>query len=160
MYRIIKIFLGGILILNLIQCVRPDVPHTSSAFDAGVWVGKWVESWQNYDLDLVDKLFLQDDRLTYFSSEKQGAIIGFPAVKQHHQGFGFVPGGKQQPNELWVEDLNCADFGDTAIVTGIWYFKRQDGSQQHGPVTIVYIRGGNKFLISHMNFSNYNNTES
>jgi hypothetical protein len=118
-------------------------------------VEKWAEFWNTYDLDQVEDLFLRDDRLTYFSSEKEGAITGFDAVLEHHKGFGFVPGGKDQPNKLWVEDLHIADFESSSVVTGIWYFKKPYTPNQRGPVTIVYIRQGDQFKIAHMNFSEY-----
>jgi len=127
----------------------------SDSFEVKKWVEKWVKSWNTYDLDQVDALFLQDDRVTYFSSEKEGVIIGIEAVKEHHEGFGFVPGGKEQPNKLWLEDLHIAEFDTSAVVTGIWFFQRPDGSEQRGPVTIVYVREGSRLRIAHMNFSNY-----
>lgn len=160
MLKIKSAFILGMFILLLICCGRKDVIDTNNVFDADNWVGKWVQSWNTYDLDQIDELFLRDDRLTYFSSEKEGAIIGFEAVKQHHQEFGFVAGGKKQPIKLWLDDLKSTVFGDTVVVTGIWYFQREDGSRQYGPVTIVYIKAGAKFLITHMNFSNYTVPES
>jgi len=155
MCKIRLVFMIGIFSLIFLQCNTSEIQETAVPFDTEKWVGKWVDSWNTYDLDQVDELFLQDDRLTYFSSEKEGAIIGLDAVKQHHQGFGFVAGGKKQPNKLWLEDLHTIDFGSSVIVTGIWYFQREDGSRQRGPVTIVYIRQGLLFRIAHMNFSNY-----
>lgn len=128
---------------------RPD------EFDAEGWVSAWVDIWNSYDLTQVDELFLQDERLTYFSSEKEGVIIGIEAIREHHQGFGFVEGGKRQPNKLWLEDVHSESFGTTAVVTAIWYFERPDGSVQRGPVTIVYVRQGEAYRIAHMNFSNY-----
>ena len=124
-------------------------------FDGERWVNAWVQIWNTYDLDQVDVLFLQDDRLTYFSSEKEGVLIGIDAVREHHKGFGFVEGGKQQPNKLWLEDTHAETFGATAVVTAIWYFERPDGTIQRGPVTIVYVRQGEAYRIAHMNFSNY-----
>ena len=114
-----------------------------------------LDFWNTYDLSQVEDLFLQDNRLTYFSSEKEGAILGFDAVFEHHKGFGFIPGGKDQPNKLWLEDLHFADFNSSVVVTAIWYFQRPDGLKQRGPVTIVYIRHGDRFKIAHMNFSEY-----
>jgi len=146
----------AISVFILIQCgaaapyrVRID------SFEVKNRVEKWVKSWNTYDLDQVDELFLQDDRVTYFSSEKEGAIIGIEAVRKHHEGFGFVPGGKDQPNKLWLEDLHTAGFDTSVVVTGIWYFQRPDGSKQRGPVTIVYVREGDRLRIAHMNFSSY-----
>jgi len=124
-------------------------------FDVEKWVEKWVKFWNTYDLDQVDELFLQDDRLTYFSSEKEVVILGFNAVREHHKGFGFIPGGKDQPNKLWVEDLHFANFNSATVVTGIWYFQKPDALIQRGPVTIVYIRQGDQLRIAHMNFSEY-----
>ena len=57
---------------------------------------RWVEMWNSYDLDEVKELFLDDTRLTYFSSEKEGVIRGMEAVLEHHRGFGFVPGGESK----------------------------------------------------------------
>ncbi|MCP4897998.1 MAG: hypothetical protein GY906_13580, partial [bacterium] len=51
-------------------------------------VSPWVEMWNAYDLDMVDKLFVIDDRVTYLSSEKEGTIVGIEAVREHHRGFG------------------------------------------------------------------------
>lgn len=124
-------------------------------FDADKWVSAWVEIWNTYDLDQVDNLFLQNDKLTYFSSEKEGTITGIDAVREHHRGFGFVEGGKDQPNKLWLEETTVTPFGDAVVVTAIWYFQRQDGSKQRGPVTIVYVQQGDEYRIAHMNFSNY-----
>ena len=122
-------------------------------------VGEWVKSWNTYDLNKVDRLFLQESNLTYFSSEKEGVLIGIEAIREHHKGFGFVKGGKDQPNKLWVEDLHTAKFNSAVIVTGIWFFQREDGSKQRGPVTIVYVRVNDDYRIAHMNFSNYINTK-
>jgi ketosteroid isomerase-like protein len=103
----------------------------------------------------VDRLFLQDDRVSYFSSEKEGAVIGIEAVREHHRGFGFVEGGKEQPNKLWVEELQTSAFGPTAVVTAIWFFQRPDGTVQRGPVTMVYVKVDKEFRIAHMHFANY-----
>ena len=124
-------------------------------FEVDRWVNTWAKIWNTYDLNQVDVLFLQDERLTYFSSEKEGLIIGIDAIREHHRGFGFVEGGKQQPNRLWVEDVHSETFGTTAIVTATWYFERPDGTVQRGPVTIVYVRKDEDYRIAHMNFSTY-----
>lgn len=124
-------------------------------FNATKWVNAWVEIWNTYDLDQVDRLFLQDARVSYFSSEKEGAVIGIDAVREHHRGFGFVEGGKDQPNKLWLEDLHTSTFEDSTVVTGIWFFQRSDGTLQRGPVTIVYVKKGGEFRIAHMHFANY-----
>ena len=155
--NIIKVFfVVGILLFAVIQAGNTvSLNSEETSFDVEKWVEKWVKSWNTYDLDEVDELFLQDDRLTYFSSEKEGAILGLDAVREHHKGFGFVAGGKDQPNKLWVEDLHSIAFDSTVVVTGIWYFQRPGRSKQRGPVTIVYIQQGDQLRIAHMTFSKY-----
>jgi ketosteroid isomerase-like protein len=119
-------------------------------------VDDWVKFWNAYDLNQVEKLFLKDGRVTYFSSEKQGAIKGYEALVKHHEGFGFVKGGKTQPNKLWLEGMDVEDFGDSAIVCAVWFFKRPSSeTPQKGPVTIVYQRMPGGWLIAHANFGNY-----
>jgi len=155
--KILKIYLVvGILCFAVIQSGNTEFVITS-AIQSKVEkiVYKWIEFWNTYDLDQLEELFLNDNRLTYFSSEKEGAIIGFDAIRDHHKGFGFIPGGKEQPNKLWVEDLHFADFGTSVVVTGVWYFQKPDAPKQRGPVTIVYIGQGDRFKIAHMNFSEY-----
>lgn len=128
------------------------------AFEAEAYVDRWVQLWQSYDLNLVDELFLHDDRLTYFSSEKEGLIRGLDAVREHHRGFGFVPGGKTPEQTLWVEDVAADRFGDTAVVTAIWYFgdpERPAVENQRGPMTMVYVRDGDGFRIAHLHFARY-----
>ncbi|MFH1942935.1 MAG: hypothetical protein ABIL68_12610 [bacterium] len=66
-----------------------------------------------------------------------------------------MEGGKEQPNKLWLEDVTTSQFGDAVVVTAVGYFQRPDGSQQRGPVTIVYVQQGDEYSIAHMNFSNY-----
>lgn len=119
-------------------------------------VDEWVKFWNTYDLDQVERLFLSDGRVTYFSSEKQGAIKGYEALVRHHEGFGFVKGGKVQPNRLWLEDVDIEDFGDSAIVCAVWFFKRPSAENpQKGPVTIVYEKTPDGWRITHANFGNY-----
>jgi len=119
-------------------------------------VNDWVRFWNNYDLDQLERLFLKDGRVTYFSSEKQGIIKGYEALVKHHEGFGFVKGGKIQPNKLWLEGIDVEDFGDSAIVCAVWFFKRPNAvTPQKGPVTIVYERLPEGWRITHANFGNY-----
>jgi hypothetical protein len=49
-------------------------------------------------------------RLTCLSSEKEGVIKGFEAVREHHEEFGFVEGGKEQHNTFWLEDAEIDAF--------------------------------------------------
>lgn len=114
--------------------------------------------WNSYDLDEVNELFLDDDRLTYFSSEKEGVIRGMDAVLEHHRGFGFVPGGEAKGTRLWLEGLNTDLLGDVAVATGLWYFQSEGGppgEPQKGPVTFVSVWDSHRWRFVHMNFSEY-----
>jgi ketosteroid isomerase-like protein len=123
-------------------------------------VEDWVAMWNTYDLDRVGDLFLDEPGLTYFSSEREGVIRGMAALVEHHGGFGFIPGGTQQPNRLWVEDLGVDLFGDAAVLTGIWYFQRGGDDDvaaplQRGPVTFVALFRDSRWWFVHMHFANY-----
>ena len=122
------VLIGIMVLLCVGSGSSRSIEVTDKEFNVSEWVDAWVEIWNTYDLNQVDKLFLQDERVTYFSSEKEGAVIGIDAVREHHRGFGFVEGGKDQPNKLWVEDLHTSAFEESAVVTGIWFFERQDGT--------------------------------
>ncbi len=124
-------------------------------FSTEQMIGAWVDMWNSYDLTQVDKLFLTDAKLTYFSSEKEGVITGIEAVREHHKGFGFVEGGKPSENKLWVEDTRTDDFGSAVVVTGIWYFRRSSGQILRGPVTFVYVQEGDEYRLAHLHFANY-----
>jgi hypothetical protein len=118
----------------------------------------WVAMWNTYDLAMVDELFLQDSRVSYYSSEKEGLIQGIQAVREHHVGFGFITGGKPQDNKLWVEDVRISQFASSAVVAGIWYFQRASDdkeSVQKGPFTFVCVQQGDKWRLAHLNFSEY-----
>lgn len=154
-----------LLLLLGLQC-NADQQNTSAAerqddpmaFNAEEVVGEWVTMWNTYDLSQVDSLFLMDERLTYFSSEKEGLITGPEAVREHHVGFGFVAGGKEQANRLWVEELKSQSFEAVTTVEGIWYFESvsEDSSRiQRGPVTFVYIASDDRHRIVHVHFANY-----
>ncbi len=121
-------------------------------------IDSWVAMWNSYDLAMVDQLFLQDSRVSYFSSEKEGLIQGIDAVREHHVGFGFVDGGKSQGNKLWVQDVQINDFGEAAVVAGLWYFQRASEdpeNPQKGPFTFVCVRQGDEWRLAHLNFSEY-----
>jgi len=118
-------------------------------------VDKWVEIWNNYNLDHVKDLFLTDDRVTYFSSEKQGLIKGFDNLVEHHREFGFIESGKDTGNKLWLEDVDVEEFGDMVLVKADWIFQRKGSDkQQRGPVTIAYVKEDD-YRIAHAHFSNY-----
>ena len=117
---------------------------------------RWVSFWNTYDLDMLGDLFLKDDRVTYFSSEKRGLIKGYGALINHHRGFGFVEGGNETGNRLWLEDVDTEQFGPITIVKAEWLFRRKGSDKdQRGPVTIVYMDDGEGPKIVHAQFSNY-----
>ena len=118
-------------------------------------VDEWVDIWNNFNLDMVKKLFLNDERVTYFSSEKIGLIKGIDSLVEHHREFGFVEGGKETGNKLWLEDVEIEEFGQFILVKADWLFQRK-GSDKHqrGPVTIVYIKQ-DRYIIAHAHFSDY-----
>ena len=119
-------------------------------------VDEWVAIWNSYDLSRVPELFLNDQRVTYFSSEKQGVIKGFEDLIEHHRGFGFVDGGKEQENSLWLEDVDVEAFESSAVVAAVWCFRRgRSEDVQKGPVTLVYVLTEDGYHIAHANFSNY-----
>jgi hypothetical protein len=152
------VFCWALIFFVFLLSVCTDKKDRTVVFDEEKLVGEWVDMWNSYDLSLVDKLFLTDCRLTYFSSEREGVIKGIEAVREHHEGFGFVPGGKEQENKLWVEDIQSEVFGTTAVVTGIWYFSSGDGETekpQRGPLTFVYVNEGTEFRLAHLNFAEY-----
>ena len=117
----------------------------------------WVELWGTYDLDTVSALFLRDDALTYFSSETEGLIEGFDNIVEHHRGFGFVPGGDERDQLIWVRDVRVEEFGDTAFIGAIWYFGDPDSpaDAQRGPMSVLAVKTGNGYRIAHMHFATY-----
>jgi ketosteroid isomerase-like protein len=146
------------LVLAAMSVLMPALASAKPSPEAERLVASWVSLWASYDLDRVYDLFLRDSRVTYFSSEKEGLIRGFENVREHHRGFGFVPGGKKAERELWVENVDSDDFGDTLVVTAVWYFgdrKKPAAETQRGPMTMVYVRTEGEYRIAHLNFGNY-----
>jgi len=92
--------------------------ESEPSFNPGL-INDWVSMWNSYDLSLVEKLFLNDSKLTYFSSERQDIIRGIRELHTHHEGFGFVRGGKVQPNRLWMENVQTDVFPGAPIVKAI-----------------------------------------
>ena len=155
--RTSAILLALVLLLGW-TCAADDPGDAAPSFETDAIVGRWVAMWNTYDLSMVDSLFLTDSRLTYFSSEKEGLLRGIEAVREHHVGFGFVEGGKDQKNELWVEDLHSQSFGDVATVEGVWYFRNassDSSTTSKGPVTFVYVFEEHAYRIAHVHFANY-----
>ena len=119
-------------------------------------VDEWVKTWNNYDLNQVRELFLDDERVTYFSSEKRGLIKGIDDLVEHHREFGFVPGGNNTGNRLRLEDIDSETYGDSTIVKADWLFQRKGSEKvQRGPVTLVYVQEKGVPKIAHAHFSNY-----
>lgn len=121
-------------------------------------IARWTRFWNRYYLDELEALFVMDERVTYFSSEKQGLLRGPTALRQHHSGFGFVPGGKVSANALWLEQIaeDRLDRGAT-LITAIWCFRRAATPDviQRGPLSAVVIRTPRGPRFVHMNFSTY-----
>jgi ketosteroid isomerase-like protein len=147
------------LLLLIAACGSPDrSPAPPGAFDTEAHVAAWVELWNTRDLAGVDELFVNDSTVTYFSSEREGLIQGFAAVRAHHEGFGFVAGGTEPDQELWVEDVRSAVFGNAAVVGAIWLFGDRASppdSISRGPMTVVYVWAGDRYRIAHMHFAEY-----
>lgn len=117
----------------------------------------WALAWNTYDLDLAGRLFTTQPAPSYYSSEKPGRITGREALLSHHQGFGFVPGGKPSDSRLWLEDVAVDERGDTAFATATWLFDRDVAGMagpQRGPVTFVLVADGDGWRIVHAHFAN------
>ena len=157
----VKYFLVGVLFFCFtLSCQQENNERENSQVSMQVFelIENWVAMWNSYDLSEVKKLFINSEKLSYFSSEKEGVLKGFDAIVSHHAGFGFVEGGKVQENKLWLEDIEIDVFPSTAIVTAIWYFEKPAAAEeavQRGPVTFVCIRDGDDYTFAHMNFSEY-----
>ncbi|MGD8602754.1 MAG: amidohydrolase family protein, partial [Gemmatimonadota bacterium] len=117
----------------------------------------WLAMWSRYDLDGVGDLFLHADALTYFPSDEQQLITGFDDVLAYHEALGFTPGGFEPEDELWLEDVTIADFGESAVIGAVWHFgNRVDrAAGGRGPLTMVLTETPSGFRVSHVNFGNY-----
>lgn len=110
----------------------------------------WEKSWNTYDLKEVNRLFVNDQTVTYYSSERAGLIQGIDSLIKHHRGFGFVDGGKASANRLWLTDVRYRPLA----VTATWHFQRPENPEQRGPVTFILESRGKEFRIAHAHFSN------
>ena len=117
----------------------------------------WLGMWRRYDLDQVDELFVDDDAVTYFASDREGLIEGIDQVREYHADVGFVSGGFQPESELWLEQVTIADFGESAVVGAVWYFgdRLERQAAGRGPLTMAIVRTSAGLKISHVNFGNY-----
>jgi imidazolonepropionase-like amidohydrolase len=127
------------------------IPTPQALLDA------WLAMWRRYDLDRLPELFVTGDALTYFAADREGLIEGFDAVRDYHVELGFVAGGFQPRRELWVEDVTIADFGESAVIGGVWHLgSRLDRTAAaRGPLTLVLERTGSGYRIAHASFGNY-----
>jgi hypothetical protein len=122
-------------------------------------LNNWLNLWATYDLNLLPDIFLQSDKLTYFSTEKKGVIKGYKQMYPHHKSFGFAEGGAQPKITLWLEDIQPRIYGETAVVTAIWYdtaYGAPKETAKNGPVTFVLVRDdqGN-VRIANASFADY-----
>jgi imidazolonepropionase-like amidohydrolase len=117
----------------------------------------WLGMWRRHDLDMIDDVFLDDDVVTYYASDREGLIQGIDAIREYHAGLGFASGGFRPEMELWLERVNIADFGESAVIGAVWYFgdrldRRATG---RGPLTMALARTVSGFKIAHVNFGKY-----
>jgi len=149
-----SVLTGSLLAITSTACTVSD----AADFNAQAALDEWVVMWNSYDLDHVDELFLTDANVSYLSSEREGAIIGIDAVREHHMGFGFVSGGEPPETTLWMEDVEVTTPSGIVVVTGTWYFRRgadTTAEVQRGPVTFVYVPTDDGFRIAHAHFADY-----
>jgi len=135
---------------------EPAVP-TAGPASAQAALNGWVQAWRRYDLDRLGEVLLQDATLTYFANDEEGTIEGFAAVREYYEGLGFVPGGFQPENELWLENVVVADFENSAVVSAMWHFgsRLMRTEAARGPFSMVVVRTSDGFRISHVNMGNY-----
>jgi len=140
---------------NKLKSVSDDITKD----EVTLVVDKWLELWATYDLNMLDQIFYKSENLTYFSSEKEGLMLGYDEIIPHHAGFGFVAGGKSPERSLWLEDIEIRLYGSSAMVGASWFFGEKlvdKDSVQNGPVTFLLIKNemGDARII-HTHFANY-----
>lgn len=134
--------------------LAPSAGLSQKLTDARETIAAWEEMWNTYDLNEVPRVFMADSSVTYFSSERPGLIIGIEALRKHHEGFGFVPGGKKAEARLWLSEVRHQTEGASTLVTAIWHFVRsKSATEQKGPVTFVLINSGSGWRIRHAHFA-------
>ena len=121
----------------------------------------WLALWHRYDLVRLGDVFLRDPSLTYFPSDTEGVLEGFDAVQDYHVAQGFVAGGFQPKEELWVEDTVISDFGDATVISAVWRFGNRvaPADAARGPLSMVIVRTAAGYRISHLNMANYPRAE-
>ena len=149
-----RYLLGAAALFTACQPAADEAPP----FNVDAELGRWVIMWNTYDLNTVQELFVMDDGVSYLSSEREGVLVGPDTLLAHHAGMGFVEGGSEPTQELWVGDAHASAFGPTAVVTATWFFGDRTApadSIQRGPMTAVYVWSGDRYRIAHMHFANY-----
>jgi len=145
------------LIMTLLALTGP-IPDRGQDRDAALQrtLDDWVAMWNSYDLDEIKKLFVADESVTYFSSERDGLIQGIDELIAHHEGFGFRSGGAQTDSRLWLDDVQIRWDGTTAVVLATWFFGREgvEDPPQKGPVTFVIVGRAEGYRILHAHFAN------
>lgn len=141
----------------VLETQGPEADATPGPVTAQQALEYWLALWRRYDLDRLPGIFLDDPTLTYFSSSSEGVKEGYDAVVRHHRDLGFVSGGFQPENELWIESTLIADFDESAVITGVWYFGNRVSRESagRGPMTMVLVRTTAGYKISHLHLGNY-----
>lgn len=134
-------------LLILLMPYNPVLAQNSSP---GELINAWVKCWNTYDLNDINRLFVNDSSVTYFSSERPGLIKGIDSLRRHHEHFGFVPGGKKSESRLWLTEIKYS----REVVTATWHFQRPGSEEQKGPVTFILNPGASGYRIKHAHFSN------
>jgi len=149
-----------IILLVLIGCsTATEKKTTLTEIESNAVIGKWLNLWETYDVNKLGDVFLESDKLTYFSSEKRGLIKGYDKMKPHHIGFGFVEGGKKPAKSLWLENIETRVYDGSTMVGGVWYFGDKSlpkDSISNGPVTFIIVKDKQGLAkIIHTHFANY-----
>ena len=62
--------------------IENDKEEMKKEFNTQELVDSWASVWNSNDLSLVERLFLTDSYVTYFSTEKEGLIRGINAIRK------------------------------------------------------------------------------
>lgn len=155
----ITILYKVLLVSVLFSCSSHPLSNAIETGEANGTINEWLKLWKTYDLNSLQDIFWDSPECSYFSSEKVGLIRGYKALIPHHEGFGFIKGGKTPAKSLWLEDQNLLMLESTCVVTAIWFFGDKSAprdSVQNGPVTFVLLRDDNdEVKIGHTHFANY-----
>lgn len=133
----------------------PRPAGSGGAASAQQALDRWLAMWRRYDLDAVGDVFLRDPALTFFGSDSEQVVEGFDDVLAWHEAQGFVSGGFQPDNELWLDDAIVSDYDDSAVVAATWSFGRRIAPDQAatGPLTMTIVRTESGFRIVHLTMS-------